>query len=29
MVRAVAVVRMIARELHPGSKMDPHAAASA
>ena len=29
MVRAVAAVRMVATELHPGSKVDPHAATSA
>ena len=29
MVRAVAAVRVVATELHPGSKVDPHAATSA
>ena len=29
MVRAVAAVRVVATELHPGSQMDPHAATSA
>ena len=29
MVRAVAAVRVVATELHPGSKVDPHAAISA
>ena len=29
MVRAVAVVRVVATELHPGSKVDPHAATAA
>ena len=29
MVRAVAAVRMVATKLHPGSKVDPHAATSA
>ena len=29
MVRAVATVRVGATELHPGSKVDPHAATSA
>ena len=29
MVRAVVVVRVVATELHPGSKVDPHAATSA
>ena len=28
MVRAVAAVRVVAAELHPGSKVDPHAATS-
>ena len=29
MVRAVAAVRVVATELHPGSKVDPHVATSA
>ena len=29
MVRAVAAVRVVATELHPGNKADPHAATSA
>ena len=29
MVRTVAMVRMLATELHPGNKVDPHAATSA
>ena len=29
MVREVAAVRVVATELHPGSKVDPHAATSA
>ena len=29
MVRAVVAVRVVAMELHPGSKVDPHAATSA
>ena len=29
MVRAAAAVRVVATELHPGSKVDPHDAASA
>ena len=29
MVRTVVAVRMLATELHPGNKVDPHAATSA